>query len=115
MTKNDKILYPVIGNYVTLLANSSVLGGCKIGNYVTIGAGTMIKGEEIPDYSLVFGISPNLEIRVKTKDEMKKYYADKWIEFAHEKSETTYYVIFFCTKKIKLYGTLLPEVSERGE
>lgn len=73
-----KISYPTLGEYVTLSANSSILGECKIGNYVIIGAGSIVQNEDVPDNCIVFGISPNLVIKQKTKEEMVNFYLDKW-------------------------------------
>lgn len=56
-------VYPCIGSNVHMYANSSIIGDCKIGNNVCIGAGALIKNENIEDDSLVFGQSPNLIIK----------------------------------------------------
>lgn len=50
--KNGK--KPIIGNNVQLHANCSVIGGIKVGNNVTIGAGTVIT-KDVPDNSIVIG------------------------------------------------------------
>jgi len=52
--------HPVIGDYVTLLANSHVYGRSVIGNNVIVSSGTVIINDEIPDNCIVFGTSPNL-------------------------------------------------------
>lgn len=54
--------YPIIGKNVTLYANSAVLGECNIGNNVELGAGAIVKNQDIPANSIVFGESPNLKI-----------------------------------------------------
>lgn len=56
-------IYPVIGENVHMYANSSVLGNCKVGNNVNIGAGAIVKNQNIPDNCTVFGQSPNLIIK----------------------------------------------------
>lgn len=61
--KNNKEVYPNIGYNVTMCSNSSILGNCKIGNNVIIGAGTIVKNQDIPDNSIVFGQSPNIIIK----------------------------------------------------
>ncbi len=61
--KDGGIDYPVIGENVKLYANSSVIGACRIGSNVKIGAGTIIKNQDIPDRSIVFGQSPDLIIK----------------------------------------------------
>ncbi len=45
--------------------NSAIIGDCHIGDNVTIGAGALVKDEDIPSNSLVFGQSPNLIIKKK--------------------------------------------------
>ncbi len=65
---NNKGIYPKIGKYVSLYANSMILGDSTIGNNCIISAGTIVKDQDIPDNSIVFGISPNITIKEnKTK------------------------------------------------
>ena len=45
----------IIGNNVFIGSHSVVKGGANIGNYSVIGAGTIVEGVDIPDYSLVVG------------------------------------------------------------
>ena len=61
--KNGTVDYPIIGNNVRLFANSSILGNCVIGDNVKIGAGALVKNENIPSNVIVFGQSPNLIIK----------------------------------------------------
>jgi len=44
-----------IGNNVFIGSHSVIKGGANIGNYCVIGAGTIVEGVDIPDYSLVVG------------------------------------------------------------
>jgi serine O-acetyltransferase len=60
---NNNGFYPNIGQYVTMLADSKIIGNCTIGDNVIIGANTYIKDDSIPPNSIVFGISPNLIIK----------------------------------------------------
>lgn len=69
--KNGEIYYPVLGENVQMYANSSILGRCKVGDNVKIGAGTLVKNEDIPSDSIVFGQSPHLIIK-KQKHELEK-------------------------------------------
>lgn len=62
---NNKGIYPVIEENVRMCAFSSIIGNSRIGNNVTLGAGTLIKDENIPSDCLVFGQSPNLIIKRK--------------------------------------------------
>lgn len=66
--KQGKIYYPELGENVHMYSNSSILGNCHIGNNVNIGAGCIVKNQDIPDNSTVFGQSPNLIIK------MNKFY-----------------------------------------
>ena len=63
--KDGNIHYPVIEENVKMYANSSVLGKCHIGKNVQIGAGALVKNQDVPDNSIVFGQSPNLIIKTK--------------------------------------------------
>lgn len=61
--KNGKDCYPVIEENVRMYANSSILGRCHVGRNVQIGAGTLVKNQNIPADCIVFGQSPNLIIK----------------------------------------------------
>ena len=50
-----------------MFSNSSILGSSHIGNNVDLGAGAIVKNQDIPDDSIVFGESPNLIIKTKKK------------------------------------------------
>lgn len=58
-----ELIYPVIEENVCLYCNSTVLGNCHIGKNVRIGAGALVKDQDIPDDCTVFGESPNLIIK----------------------------------------------------
>ena len=60
---NNNNIFPQIGEYVTMTANSMILGNSKIGDNVIIGAGACVKDQDVPDNSIVFGSSPNLIIK----------------------------------------------------
>lgn len=59
----DKVMYPTLGNNVKMFAGSSVIGDCNIGNNVNIGAGTIIKNQQVADNTNVFGQSPDLILK----------------------------------------------------
>ena len=61
--KKGNLYYPVLGENVHMYSNSSILGRCNIGNNVNIGAGCIVKNQDVPDNSTVFGQSPNLIIK----------------------------------------------------
>lgn len=50
----DGVAYPVIGNNVTIYANSVIIGGIVIGNNVIIGASTLVIND-VPDNAVVVG------------------------------------------------------------
>ncbi|MBQ6024777.1 MAG: transferase [Lachnospiraceae bacterium] len=75
---NGKLCYPVIGKNVIMFANSTILGESIIGENVVISAETYIINEVIPDNSIVFGKSPNLIIKNKSPEMIKKYTEHIW-------------------------------------
>lgn len=64
---NGTIIYPKIGQNVKMFAGSMIIGNCNISDNVNIGAGTLIKNQNIPPNSNVFGSSPNLIIKPNFK------------------------------------------------
>lgn len=62
---NNKGIYPTLGKDFHMCANSTILGNCHVGDNVTLGAGALVKDQDIPSNSLVFGQSPNLIIKQK--------------------------------------------------
>lgn len=62
---NNKGIYPTLGINFRMCANSTILGNCHVGDNVTLGAGALVKDQDIPSNSLVFGQSPNLVIKQK--------------------------------------------------
>ena len=55
--------YPILEENVKMFSNSSILGRCHIGNNVLVGAGALVKNQNLPDNCIVFGQSPNLIIK----------------------------------------------------
>lgn len=70
--------FPVFGKYVTMLANSTVLGDTVTGNRVIFAAGSFVKDENIPNDCIVFGQSPNLVIKQYSENEMIKRFLEFW-------------------------------------
>ena len=62
---NNKGVYPHLGKNFCMCANTTILGNCHVGDNVTLGAGALVKDQDIPSNSLVFGQSPNLIIKTK--------------------------------------------------
>jgi serine O-acetyltransferase len=60
---NNKNIFPTIGENVTMAANSMIFGDSNIGDNTIIGVGAIVKDEDIPINSVVFGHSPNLIIK----------------------------------------------------
>ena len=63
--KEGNLHYPIIGKNVHMFSNSSILGNSHVGNNVNIGAGCIVKNQDVPDNCIVFGESPNLIIKNK--------------------------------------------------
>lgn len=63
--KEGNLFYPEIEENVRMYANSSILGKCHIGRNAQIGAGALVKNQDVPDNSIVFGQSPNLIIKTR--------------------------------------------------
>lgn len=61
----NHLMYPTIGNNVKMCANSTILGNSQIGDNVTLGAGALVKDQDIPSNMNVFGQSPNLILKPK--------------------------------------------------
>lgn len=57
--------YPVIGEHVEMNAGSKILGNSHIGNDCIITAGALIREQDVPDNSIVFGKSPDLIIEAR--------------------------------------------------
>lgn len=61
--KQGNLYYPKIGSNVRMYAHSAIIGKCVIGNNAQIGAGAIVKNQDVPANSVVFGESPNLIIK----------------------------------------------------
>jgi serine O-acetyltransferase len=77
----NKDAYPILGEFVWLFANSTIIGKSDIGSNVFVSAGTLIMDENIPDNTIVFGKSPNLILKQKPKE----YFYNKSIFNFHKK------------------------------
>lgn len=60
---NSKGNYPVLGHHVHMYPRSAVLGSCKVGNFCVLASGTIVKNQDVPSNSLVFGESPDLTFK----------------------------------------------------
>lgn len=77
--KNDKWVWPELGDFITLYSNATVIGESVIGNNVIISANTVLINETIPDNCIVFGKSPNIQIKHYSKEEIRKRLVKDWI------------------------------------
>lgn len=76
--KNGKLSYPVLGDYVLMYANSKILGDTHIGSNVIVSANTNLLNESIPDNCIVFGQSPNIVVKQKSKNEIRRMMEHLW-------------------------------------
>lgn len=52
---DDKFVYPVLGNNVTMYSGSKVLGNCNVGNNVIFAANSFIIDRDVPSNVVVIG------------------------------------------------------------
>jgi serine O-acetyltransferase len=71
---NNKGIYPVIGNHVTMLPGSTILGNCAIGDHVVMAAQSYVRDRDIPAHSLVFGQERNIVIKPITPGSEVQYW-----------------------------------------
>lgn len=69
---NNKGIFPVFGEHVTMLSNSKVLGNCTLGDHIIFAANSYIVDRDIPSYSIVFGIEPNITIKSITQEKFNE-------------------------------------------
>lgn len=69
---NNKGIYPVFGEHVSMFSNSKILGNCRIGDHVILAANSYVIDTDIPSYSIVFGNSPHLVVKPITSEEFKE-------------------------------------------
>jgi serine O-acetyltransferase len=67
-------VYPKLGKGVIMNSNASILGKCQIGNNVVLSTHCVVLNQDIPDNSIVFGMSPNLSIINKTEEYISRKY-----------------------------------------
>lgn len=64
---NNHGFYPRIGKNVVMHSGSKIVGDCIVGDNVVVSANCYIKDQNVPSNSLVFGSSPKLIIKKRTK------------------------------------------------
>lgn len=72
---NNHGVFPTFGESVFMMSNSKVIGDCRIGDFVIIGANSYIKDREVPSGSLVFGQEP--DVVVKHRPDYVRGHAEK--------------------------------------
>jgi acetyltransferase-like isoleucine patch superfamily enzyme len=55
LTEENECRDIIIGDYVFIGSHCFIMGGTRIGDRSVIGAGTIVRGDDIPPYSLVVG------------------------------------------------------------
>ena len=70
----DRDAIPTFGERVVLYGGSTVIGGCRVGNHVTIASNATVRGETIPDGQVVAGSSPELVVKPATRDVSTLYF-----------------------------------------
>ena len=66
--------YPVLGERVVLCAGSSVLGDCRLGHDVCVGAGSLLINALVPAGSTVVGRGKDLRVLSETSDLVQQYF-----------------------------------------
>ena len=69
---NNRGKYPTFDKHVSMLSNSKVLGNCHIGDHVIFAANSYIIDTDIPQYSIVFGTTPNNTIKQITHEKFNE-------------------------------------------
>jgi len=67
-------VYPEFGERVVLCANSSVIGGCRLGNDVCVGIGSQLIDCDVPDAHTAVGREQTLRTLPKKSPLMKLYF-----------------------------------------
>ena len=69
---NNKGRFPAFGTNVHLWSGVTIVGNCSVGDHVVFSAGTYVKDQDIPSFSIVFGRSPDLIIKAREPNEARK-------------------------------------------
>ena len=76
---NNNGVYPRFGQRVFMMSDSKVIGDCKVGDNVIIGANACVKDQAVPSNSIVFGESPNLIIKTNRKATIDSHASEVFI------------------------------------
>ena len=80
-------VYPVIEQNVTMFSGSKIVGRCHIGKNSIVSANTYIKDQDVPDNSLVFGVSPHLVIKPRESARNLQNVDGKWKNLSIESAK----------------------------
>lgn len=69
---NNKGLYPRIGKHVSMSSGSKILGNCNIGDHVILAANSYVLDEDIPSFSIVFGMHPDIRVKRITQEKFNE-------------------------------------------
>ncbi len=75
---DTQLTFPSLGRNVIMMAHSAIVGECAVGDNVVLGINTIVKKEKIPSNCFVFGESPNLIIKRRSKEDMDIYISGFW-------------------------------------
>jgi len=70
-------VYPVLGERVVLCAHSMVLGACKLGNNVCVGAGSLLVNARVPSNTTVIGRGNSLKLLSNPSELAREYFRDE--------------------------------------
>lgn len=84
---NNRGMFPEFGEHVSMLSNSKVLGNCKIGDHVVFAANSYIIDQDIPAYSIVFGMAPKTTIKNITQEKFEEITGSMFISREGWKNE----------------------------
>lgn len=71
---DDNGVYPRLGKGTVLYAKSSVIGGCRMGDDVIVGANGFVLNCDVPAHSIVVGQFPNLRIVPSTQGVVERVF-----------------------------------------
>jgi len=66
--------YPILGEGLTLLANSTIIGNCNIGNNVTFGVNSLLRNSLIENNKIIVGQWPNHRSLVNNHQNSDHYF-----------------------------------------
>ena len=65
---NIDLVYPTLGEGVVMYGGSALIGNCTVGENCWLSIGTIVKDQDLPPNSVVFGCSPQLAIKATKRN-----------------------------------------------